>query len=419
MGLGLAYLGCHRGSSPSKPYDHVQRAEDKDLASCLFSTIFYVVLACAVISFVLISLRNPHGNYDAMSTWNLRARFLARGTAHWKDAFVDSQGHSHANLDYPLLLPVTIARSWKYAGSEPVLVPIVVAFLFTFSSVGLVCSSLTFLRNKRIGYLGGIVLLSVYPFVDLGAWQYADVVVGLFILSTIAILGIYDALPSSQNRALLVLVGAAAGLCAWTKNEGQLFLLLLLGVRLCFSVVGKSWRLFAREVAAIGIALLPILAVLAYFKLAVAPANSWVNPASYPVGHPIRQFLEPGTIAEKLTHVSRYWVIAKAMAREIVHLGGRTVGITPLLLLYLVSARVKRKSIMSVQTGIAVLVLMLGGYFFVYLTTPLNLAYHLKTSLSRLLLQLWPSVVFVFFMAASTAAPAALQPCDSPAADPL
>ena len=418
VGLGLAYLGCHRGSSPSKPYDHVQRTEDKDLASRLFSTIFYVVLACAVTSFVLISLRNPNGDYDAVSTWNLRARFLARGTAHWKDAFVDSQGHSHANLDYPLLLPATIARSWKYIGYEPVLVPIVVAFLFTFSSVGLVCSSLTFLRNKRIGYLGGIVLLSVYPFVDLGASQYADVAVGLFILSTIAILGIYDALPSSQNRAFLVLVGAAAGFCAWTKNEGLLFLLLVSSVWSCFSVLRVGWWLFAREATAIMSGLLPALAVLAYFKLAVAPANSWVNPSSYPAGHPIRQFLEPGTIAQKLTDVSRYWVIGKAMASEIVHLGGRTVGITSLLLLYLVSARVKRKSIMNVQTGIAVLVLMLGGYFLVYLTTPLNLAYHLKTSLSRLLLQLWPSAVFVFFMAASTVAPAALQPCDSPTANP-
>ena len=42
---------------------------------------------------------------------------------------------------------------------------------------------------------------------------------------------------------------------------------------------------------------------------------------------------------------------------------------------------------------------MLVGYFFVYLTTTLNLQFHLTTSLGRLLTALWPSVAFVFFVA--------------------
>jgi hypothetical protein len=116
----------------------------------------------------------------------------------------------------------------------------------------------------------------------------------------------------------------------------------------------------------------------------------------------MKYFLETGTTGQKMTDVSRYWLIAKSMASEIVHLGGRTIGVTPFLLLYLLSAKVKRKNVASVQTGIVVLMLMLVGYFFVYLTTPLNLAFHLRTSLSRLVLQLWPSAVFVFFMVTST-----------------
>ncbi len=401
-GLGLGYIRFHRQFIPPEPCDQAHRGGDKEPASRLFAAIFYIVLLCAVLSFILISLKNPHGEYDATSNWNLRARFLARGTVRWRDAFVDDKSHSHAAMDYPLLLPTTIARFWKYVGCEPVWVPIVVAFLFTFSSVGLLCSSLTFLRNKRNGYLGGIVLLSAYSFVDHGAWQYADVVIGWFMLSTIAILAIYDAPPSNESPGLLALVGASAGFCAWSKNEGLLFLLLVLSIRLFSSALCKRWSLFARQATALVSGLLPILAILAYFKLAVAPANSWFTPVSYPPGSPMQYFLEPGTIAQKLTDVSRYQVIAKAMASQIIHFGGNTVGITPLLGLYLIVAKVKRKSAMGVKTGIALLPLMMLGYFVVYLVTPLNLDFHLRTSLARLLLQLWPSTVFVIFMIASS-----------------
>jgi hypothetical protein len=49
----------------------------------------------------------------------------------------------------------------------------------------------------------------------------------------------------------------------------------------------------------------------------------------------------------------------------------------------------------------AILILMVTGYFAVYLLTPLPLEYHLATSLNRLYLQLWPSLIFLFFMLAS------------------
>jgi hypothetical protein len=46
---------------------------------------------------------------------------------------------------------------------------------------------------------------------------------------------------------------------------------------------------------------------------------------------------------------------------------------------------------------------MAAGYFFIYVTTPQNLAWHIRTSLNRLLLHLWPSAVFVFFLIVRTA----------------
>jgi hypothetical protein len=398
--VSLGYFLFCRRRHPPEVQRPTQRTERQNLVEKFVSAILLLAVLSAFASFILISLNTPHGDFDAVSTWNLRARFLARGSSHWRDGFVDSPSLPHP--DYPLLLPATIARCWKYVGSEAVLVPIVVAFLFTFSSVGLLCTSLAILRNRQIGYSAGIVLLGVYSFVAVGASQYADVVVGFFVLATIVLLALCDTANVRNNAGFLMLAGIVAGLCAWTKNEGLLFLSLLVVIRFVLSVSQEGWKLASREVVYIAIGALPVLAIVAYFKFGVAPANYYLTVGHYSDVGPMKYFLEPGTVTQKLMDVSRYKLIAKTMASEVVHLGGRTIGIAPFLLLYLWSAKFRRKSIASVQTGIALLAMMMVGYFFVYLTTPLNPAFHLRTSLLRLLMQLWPASVFVLFMAASS-----------------
>jgi hypothetical protein len=395
----LGYLYYRRTFRASKIEQHSAPVDGPKFWTRVLAATFCLVLLFAVASFIYISLRIPHGEYDATSIWNLRARFLARGTSQWRNAFVDSLGIPHP--DYPLLQPGAIARVWKYVGQEPLLVPILAAFLFTFSTVGLISSSLGLLRSSAIGYLGGIVLLGVNSFVPLGASQYADTAVGFFILAAIVLTAFYDASPTRNNIWFLVLAGAAAGFCAWTKNEGQLFLVLFLLVRLSSTLSRQGWRLSAREAAAVVAGLLPALVVLAYFKLAVIPENYYLLAGTHTSG-PMQNFLEPGTIHQKLVDVSRYRLIAKTMANQIIHFGARSIGITAFLALYVLVMGVTKKSVVSVYTGIGLLVLMMAGYFAVYLTTPLNLAFQLQTSLSRLLLQLWPSAVFVLFMATSS-----------------
>jgi hypothetical protein len=44
------------------------------------------------------------------------------------------------------------------------------------------------------------------------------------------------------------------------------------------------------------------------------------------------------------------------------------------------------------------LALMAAGYAFIYLITPHDLEWHMRTSLSRLILHLWPSALFVLFL---------------------
>ena len=50
------------------------------------------------------------------------------------------------------------------------------------------------------------------------------------------------------------------------------------------------------------------------------------------------------------------------------------------------------------STPTLTLVLTLAGYFAIYIITPRDLYWHLRFSLNRLFLQIWPSAIFLFFL---------------------
>lgn len=56
----------------------------------------------------------------------------------------------------------------------------------------------------------------------------------------------------------------------------------------------------------------------------------------------------------------------------------------------------------SIYISSIVLLLMLMGYFMVYIISPHDLVWHLNTSLERLFLQLLPSAIFIFFVLLTT-----------------
>ena len=86
---------------------------------------FYAAFICALVSFVLYSLVHPHGNWDAWTIWNMRARFLFRAGTQWEAAFSPLMSFFHT--DYPLLIPCLVARCWYYIGHETVAAPALVS----------------------------------------------------------------------------------------------------------------------------------------------------------------------------------------------------------------------------------------------------------------------------------------------------
>jgi hypothetical protein len=342
---------------------------------------FLAVLALAFSIFVFLSAKSPYGDADARAIWNTRARFFFRAGEHWADAFSPFTDHP----DYPLLLPATVARGWLYMGQETNLVPVLVGFVFTFATVGLLVAAVAVLRGASQGFLAGLALLGTAYFIEQGTAQYADVPLAFFFVATMVLLGLHDRFPE-RGAGLLALAGLTAGLAAWTKNEGLLFLAAVPAARLAGTVPRLGWKAFARQMAAFGLGLLPAALALAYFKAHHAPANDLIAGQ------------DQEAAVSRLLDVSRYLLIGRAFGLILLDAVG--IPLALLVVYFLLMGRARGQSVKAgVLPTLLVLVLMLGGYFGVYVITPHDLGWQLGTSLDRLLLQLWPLALFTFFLA--------------------
>src|SRR5271170_3763649 len=90
-----------------------------------FTLLLMAAAALAAIIFVVHSIFKPHGEWDAWSIWNLRARFLFRSGSSWTHAFSNRIAWSHP--DYPLLIPGAVALLWTLARADSTLAPIGIA----------------------------------------------------------------------------------------------------------------------------------------------------------------------------------------------------------------------------------------------------------------------------------------------------
>src|SRR5262249_50153521 len=159
-------------------------SQSRDLGfapSRILTASFAIAAIAALYHAALRFIAHPHGEgWDAFAIWNLHARFLFRGGAHWRDGFNPMTAGPHPA--YPLLLPAAIAHVWSYPGQDDPFVPGIVGLIFSFSTLALLVSSLASLRGLNAAMLGGLALVSTPFFIEQGTSQYADVPLSFFIL---------------------------------------------------------------------------------------------------------------------------------------------------------------------------------------------------------------------------------------------
>jgi hypothetical protein len=231
-----------------------------------------------------------------------------------------------------------------------------------------------------------MVLMGTPYFLLLSTFQTADVPLSYIVLSSIVLWMLYAV---RQEAGLLVLAGLAAGLSAWTKNEGILFVLAsLVGCAVYGVVRHQAWKTLSR----FALGLLAPAIVIVYYKVTLAPSNDLFMGAN------------AGELLGKIASLPRYETILAELGKSLLTIGNWPYSILAVLALFavIVGPRRNRAQGRAALTCAIILTVQLAGYLFIYVITPLPLEFHLQYSLDRLLFQLFPASLFLAFWAIST-----------------
>jgi len=199
----------------------------------------------------------------------------------------------------------------------------------------------------------------------------------------------------------MALAGFTAGLACWTKNEGVILFGALAAVWFAFALASSVRELEIRRAGWFVLGALPPLLALAYLKFDLAPPGDMTTE------------FELAAVLKRIVEPARYLEVGAAVAREAIfqlHL--------PLLAGYLLFSGVsirkgERGAVLRLWASLS---LIFAAYLFVYVITSKPLAWHLGTSLSRLMTQLFPSLLFSFFLTAAAVSVQTADPGKGPAA---
>lgn len=349
----------------------------------LLALAFGLVLLITWARLVQMVTALPAGDWDAWAMWNMRAKFLAGPGNAWRYAVSPLLKDSHP--DYPLLLPAVVARVWKAGGAMDTIVPVATALLFFAALLALLVSVVALLRGTASALLAGLVILSTTSLLVWAPAQYADIPLAFYYLATIALIFLGES-QTADGRWALLWAGLCAGFAAWTKNEGIAFLICIVAVFIAFTfwqrrmgAVGRAGWLLAG--AAPG-ALLTL-----WFKFFLSPA---VDPL----------VTQGASGLERLHDFSRYGQIASGFFTNLLTLGSGVTHPWILLAILAVLLRWQIEERYKLPTLIATvcLVLVFLSYCLAYLITPSSLEWQVQSSFDRLILQVWPSFLLVFFV---------------------
>jgi hypothetical protein len=337
-----------------------------------------VVTVLSVLSASNIWLREPHGAWDAWMMFNRTARFIYRDQAGWLGSF-SRQIDPFFHADYPLQLGMNVAWVWQALGQETQRTPIVLSGLYMLACAGLLGASLNLTKSLGQASVSLLLLLGSSLIGNEGASQKADLPLAYYFLSTSVLIYLY---VYFKKPGLLVLAGFMAGLAAWTKNEGSLFVLVTLLALFIAFFRQHPWRVLGWYVFGLAFP----LAIVLYFKEFLAPPSDVMSGG---IAHSIQQALD----------WSRHVMILKSAGADLLSFGGWGIGFIPILLVYALIFKLAPSSgLRPAYFAIGLILVMQAiGYYGIYLVTPYDLQWHIDFSIGRLVLQLYIPFLFLFF----------------------
>jgi len=382
LAAGLGFQ-LWRSRQAKPPIDTSGAATPRFRWTWVLAIVFSAVFVMALVRLIQMAIALPVGDWDAWALWNLRAKFLAGPGDAWRYAVSPLLSNSHP--DYPLLLPAFVAHVWTAAATVDAIGPAMTALLFFAALVGLIVGAVALLRGTASGLLAGLVLLCTTSLLLWAPSQYADVPAAYYYAGAIALLFL-EAARGENTRWALLWAGLCASFAAWTKNEGIAFLAVTLAVFSAFTFWRRRTEPVNRTMWLLTGAA-PGLLLTLWLKFFLAPA---VDP-----------LVTQGTsAAAKLRDFTRYVDVAQGFSTNLLHLGS---GLShPLILLailaLLVRWQLQERYRPATLIATTIVSLMLLSFCAVYLITPYGLKWQVQSSFDRLIVQVWPAFLLIFFV---------------------
>jgi hypothetical protein len=347
--------------------------------------LFAVILSQVLYSFAY-SLTMPLSGWDAWFIWFVKARaFFLDGSV--KAAFLTDPAYVQDHPDYPLLVP--LALSWIYTAigsaqeeAGKIIYPLQFAALLSVFHYGV----RRFTGSRTTGLLF-TALLSVTPIVLVHAagfpvqidssytgkdlTGYADLALSAYFLGAAVFILLY----ASEGRGPFAFIAALMlAMGAWTKNEGLTYALLGF-IILVLSALLKRGK--GRDFKTLALALVPL-------ALFILPWS--VYKAVLGLGNEYVQSMGPGVF---FSNLSRLGQIIPYMAGFMFMKPG-VMGLV--WWAYAASIVLSFRMLISAKTLVlhSLILGQLGIYTFVFIITPVDLKWHLATSVDRLVLHLIP-----------------------------
>jgi hypothetical protein len=186
--------------------------------------VLVVLIALEIAYVALLAVGRPLINWDAWVNWAMKARIIFLDNSISQSVFADAS-RTVTHLDYPLLLPLVEAWTFRWAStSEDWLAGI--PSLFFFASLLVVFHAV--LRRLGVGETLALVVVTSFAAVANVNGQAVAVFADLPLAVYASVASIYFILWLRFNSAgNLVIAAVAAGMMPWTKREGIVLLLVL------------------------------------------------------------------------------------------------------------------------------------------------------------------------------------------------
>ena len=367
-GLRLAQTAPHS----RVPQAHPSSTLAHHAARGMFALLVVIVAVAASAEY----LDSPSGHMDATLMWNLKARFMTRGGADWTE-FIHVP---HANPSHPLLVSASVARLWAYAGAESTMAAAMVGAAAGAAIVATVVAGLGLRRAHA--WIAGCVLIAPWAFSQSLVAQTADLPLALYVVVTLLVILPYREAGLRDMRRRLLLAGILAGLVAWTKNEGLVFLAIIFLIAAWVALRTGGVQQLAWFLAGAA----PALVAIAWLKLALAPV-----PPEYFAGARLSM------VGDALMDPTRHAHLIGLLWQHSLRWGGpAAVGTLPAAALAAGIVACTRGGL-TARVALAVVGLMLAAYYTVWIVSPLNTEWLVGETFPRLLMQLWPSLVLAAF----------------------